>query len=251
MARIRTIKPEFWMNEALACIPEHARLLAIALLNHADDKGYFLANPALVRAACFPFEEHSKNVLGSLQELSRIGYIEVRDCDGKAIGRICKFTDHQRIDKPQKSKLEHVFCDFPSENSDSKNIPGTFQESSGNSPRLEQGTGNREVEQGKEYTHTHTSDPPIVPKGLEDAWEKWTGYIMEKFGRSIGAIEAQTVLMDLMGRGIEKAARDIDFTIRVSKDGKRILDSDNDFEKVRNRGAPTTRKTTPAEGAMF
>ena len=111
MARIRTIKPEFWQNEQLASVGLHARLLAIALLNHADDKGLFLANPQLVRAACFPFEEDSKNVLGSLRDLSRIGYIEVRDCGGKQVGRICKFLDHQRIDKPQKSKLVDIFAE--------------------------------------------------------------------------------------------------------------------------------------------
>jgi hypothetical protein len=137
MARIRTIKPEFWQNEQLAGISFHARLLAIALLNHADDRGLFLANPQLVRAACFPFEEDSKNVLGSLQELSRIGYIEVRDCDGKSVGHICKFLDHQRIDKPQKSKLADVFAAKHEGNGDSKSVPGIVVEYSGNTPRPE------------------------------------------------------------------------------------------------------------------
>lgn len=148
MARIRTIKPEFWQNEQLAKLSEHARLMAIALLNQADDQGCFLANHQLVRAACFPFEEHSKNVLGSLQELSRIGYIEIRNCSGKQIGRVCKFTDHQRIDKPQKSKLLDVFLANYEENDNSKNVPGTIQEHSGNTIRLE-GNGKgmeREVE---------------------------------------------------------------------------------------------------------
>lgn len=138
MARIRSIKPEFWLNEDLAALSEHARLMAIALLNYADDAGCFLANPNLVRAACFPFEDHSKKVLGSLQELSQIGYVEVRDCDGKAIGRVVKFNDHQRIDKPQKSKLMPIYERFPREIAHSKNVPGTFQERSPNSPRLEE-----------------------------------------------------------------------------------------------------------------
>jgi hypothetical protein len=146
MARIRTIKPEFWQNEQLASLTQHARLLAIALLNQSDDKGYFLANHQLVRAACFPFEEDSKNVLGSLQELSRIGYIEVRNCGGKQVGWICKFLDHQRIDKPQKSKLEDVFAENYEQNDDSKTIPRTFLECSMISPRLEW----KGKEQGKE-----------------------------------------------------------------------------------------------------
>jgi hypothetical protein len=148
MARIRTIKPEFWQNEDLASVSEHARLLAIALLNHADDKGCFLANPALVRAACFPFVEDSKNVLRSLQELSNIGYIEIRECQGKAIGMVVKFLDHQRIDKPQKSKLYEIFEANYGQICNSKNVLGTFQESSKNIPRLER-KGREEERKGK------------------------------------------------------------------------------------------------------
>ncbi len=78
MARIRTIKPEFWQNETLAKLPAETRLLAIALLNHSDDHGYFQASPQLVRAACFPFSEDSVIVQRGLRELSNAGWIEVR-----------------------------------------------------------------------------------------------------------------------------------------------------------------------------
>ena len=165
MARIRTIKPEFWQNEQLAGISFHARLLAIALLNHADDKGLFLANPQLVRAACFPFEEDSKNVLGSLRDLSRIGYIEVRDCGGKQVGRICKFLDHQRIDKPQKSKLVDIFAANYEENNDSKNLPGIVVEDSKNTTRPE-GNG-KEVERKGMHLSLSVETEPVV-----DAWNK-------------------------------------------------------------------------------
>lgn len=152
MARIRTIKPEFWQNEQLARLTEHARLLAIALLNHADDAGYFKANAYLVRAACFPFDEDSTNVLGSLQELSSIGFIEVRSDGEKQVGRVCKFREHQRIDKPGASKLEDAFNaigpQITGTQSDSTNVLGGLSEDSTNTPRLEQGTGNRETEQG-------------------------------------------------------------------------------------------------------
>jgi hypothetical protein len=33
MGRIRTIKPEFWRNEALSELPEFAHMLVAALLN--------------------------------------------------------------------------------------------------------------------------------------------------------------------------------------------------------------------------
>ena len=51
MARIRTIKPEFWQDEDLATLSEPALILAAGLLNHADDEGYFRAHPGLIKAA--------------------------------------------------------------------------------------------------------------------------------------------------------------------------------------------------------
>ncbi|GAB0505006.1 hypothetical protein KU15F69_18860 [Escherichia coli] len=59
MARIRTIKPEFWTDEDMAELSEPACLLAIGLLNYADDEGYFNANPKLIKAAVFPIREPS------------------------------------------------------------------------------------------------------------------------------------------------------------------------------------------------
>lgn len=62
MARIRTIKPTFWTDEDMAEISESACLLAIGLLNYADDEGYFNANPKLIKAAVFPIRETSRSI---------------------------------------------------------------------------------------------------------------------------------------------------------------------------------------------
>ncbi len=72
MARIRTIKPDFWADEQLCSLPEATHILAAALLNYADDEGYFKANPALVKAACCPLREPSVNVQESLQQLAAV-----------------------------------------------------------------------------------------------------------------------------------------------------------------------------------
>jgi hypothetical protein len=56
----------------------------------------------------------------------------------------------------------------------------------------------------------------------------------------VPAIQAEAILMDLGRRGAEKAARDIEFSIR--KDAKSILDSDNDFEKRQPATGYTTKK---------
>ena len=40
MARIRTIKPEFWTDEKVVTLPFEARLLFIGMWNFCDDEGY-------------------------------------------------------------------------------------------------------------------------------------------------------------------------------------------------------------------
>ena len=57
MARIRTIKPEFWEDEKLTKLPLHARLLFIGTWNFADDNGLLLANPVLMKSHIFPYED--------------------------------------------------------------------------------------------------------------------------------------------------------------------------------------------------
>jgi len=140
--RIRTIKPEFWLHEGLCSLPEFSRLLALALLNWADDEGYFMANPAILRGALFPFLDDSKKVPRSLEDLSSVGWIELgTDNQGRKIGRIANFTKHQRVDKPKPSEIKDSSAFWDA----SKNDPGPFQGG------MEQGTGNgMEEEQGVE-----------------------------------------------------------------------------------------------------
>ena len=109
MARIRTIKPEMWQSEELAQVSEAAMLLAIGLLNHADDEGYFKANPGLVKAAVFPLREPSMNIHGMLTELSNARYLELFEgVDGKQYGFIRNFTKDQKINRPSPSKINEL-----------------------------------------------------------------------------------------------------------------------------------------------
>lgn len=104
--RIRSVKPGFWKSENLSSICPFSRLAAIALLNFADDKGYFVCNHLVIRGELFPFEEDSTNVRRAIEDLSRIGFISVGKADnGKTYGHIVNFTDHQRVDRPQASEI--------------------------------------------------------------------------------------------------------------------------------------------------
>lgn len=107
--RIRTIKPEFWTHPVMLRLDHGCRLLAIGLLNLADDEGYFLADADIIRGAIMP-KEDSLNVHGWLNELCRIGYCEVRENPELGpIGRVVKFAQNQRVNRPQTSKLKPSF----------------------------------------------------------------------------------------------------------------------------------------------
>jgi hypothetical protein len=146
MARIRTIKPEFWRDEELSALCPESTLLAIGLLNHADDEGYFNANPKLVESDVFPLRELSKNISCLIDDLQKIGYIKIYSgSDGKRYGHIVNFAKHQVINKKNASKIKYLVSGCSEivtatahEDEDSRSVPVV----------VKVGTGNRE--QGKE-----------------------------------------------------------------------------------------------------
>lgn len=164
MARIRTIKPEFWQNDKLSKLPEATHMLAAALLNYADDEGYFLATPDVIKGVCFPMRTLTVEIPLSLKMLADIDYIRLGNgADGRRYGRIVAFNDHQTISKPTASKLRKIAIkwdgvDYPDDlfGGDSRRTPGVLPEDS----RLEQGTGNRE--QGTGNRERGSRDAPSL-----------------------------------------------------------------------------------------
>ena len=130
--RIRTIKPEFWSHPIMGRIPERARLLAIALLNHADDLGYFHADPAIVRGSCAPFREDLATIREDLAKLSEVGWVDLREHPTQGqIGHVVNWAKHQKVDHPKASKIETYFI--------RENLAKVSDKLA-----LYQGTGNRE-----------------------------------------------------------------------------------------------------------
>lgn len=58
MARIRTIKPEFWEDEKIGRLPTPCRLFFIGCWNFADDFGCIKGNAALLKSQIFPYDEN-------------------------------------------------------------------------------------------------------------------------------------------------------------------------------------------------
>jgi len=108
--RIRTVKPEFWSHAIMGRLQERTQLLALALLNHADDHGYFHADPAIVRGSCAPFREDLATIREDLARLSAVGWVDLREHPSQGqIGHVVNWTKHQKVDHPKPSKIEGYF----------------------------------------------------------------------------------------------------------------------------------------------
>ena len=105
MARIRTIKPEFWANEKVMQCSRGSRLLFIGLWNFADDAGRLRDSAKSIRAQIFPGDDdiNSEIVRGMLDELSTNGLVLKYEVDGEAYIEITGWN-HQRIDRPHPPK---------------------------------------------------------------------------------------------------------------------------------------------------
>lgn len=95
MARIRSIKPEFFDDYELATVSPHARLSFIGLWCHADRAGRLKDDPMRLRARLFPFEPHL-DMDGLLSELASVGVLVRYVVEGTRYLSIPGFERHQR-----------------------------------------------------------------------------------------------------------------------------------------------------------
>jgi hypothetical protein len=100
MARIRTIKPEFWTSEQVVECSTTARLLFIGLWNFCDDAGIHPASPMRIKMQLFPADETTvADVESLLGELVDAGLLVSYEAEGKSYYQVTGWH-HQKIDKP-------------------------------------------------------------------------------------------------------------------------------------------------------
>lgn len=176
MARIRTIKPEFWIDEDLSELSAEAHLFAAALLNHCDDEGYFKANPKLLHAQIFALRECSGSVPDHLKNLEEIGYLRLfSGSDGKQYGCVKNFNKHQSINKPTASKIKPL-----------EEIPDNSGSTTGEIPAGKERKGKEQGKEKKDTSENKFSDEhmkfavgmfklirQVAPTAKEPNFEKW------------------------------------------------------------------------------
>lgn len=109
MPRIRTVKPEFWEDEVVGLLPRDARLLFISTFNMADDEGLLRWTPAYIKASAFMYDDdltlkHVEELMGMVTDAGLL-FPYIGGVARQQMAVVVNFRKHQRINRPQKSKL--------------------------------------------------------------------------------------------------------------------------------------------------
>jgi len=106
MARIRTIKPEFWTSEQITECSVSARLLFIGLWNFCDDDGRLVDSPKQIKMRIFPGDDFAAaDIEDMLRELAEHRLLVRYIVEEKGYIQIRKWKLHQKINRPNPSNI--------------------------------------------------------------------------------------------------------------------------------------------------
>lgn len=102
MARIRTVKPEFWTDEKVVELDYSDRLLFIGMWNFADDQGYLDFRPKRIKMQVFPGDD--LDVVRALERLWRAGLLALYRGPNGLVLHIINWEKHQRVSNPARER---------------------------------------------------------------------------------------------------------------------------------------------------
>lgn len=201
MARIRTIKPEFFTSLTVASLPVETRLTFIGLWTHVDDEGRCVDDARLIKAAVWPLDDRvASDVENDLRALTESSLIARYTVNGRSYLAVQNWAEHQRINRPTPSKLP-----APSEGQTrttpaleppltSGNDALTEPSATAHAQLSEPSPPERNREQGREQGREKESAPPAAqapartPPPDEDP--KWREFWYDAYPRKDGRIPA-------------------------------------------------------------
>jgi len=103
MARIRSIKPDFWTDEKIVELSFEARLFFIGSWNFADDNGNLQRSARKLKMQIFPADIIDCEPL--IQTLINHGLFTEYSVNGEEYLHIKGFKNHQVVNRPSKSNI--------------------------------------------------------------------------------------------------------------------------------------------------
>lgn len=165
MARIRSIKPDFWTDEKIVELSYEARLFFIGSWNFADDSGNLQRSAKKLKMQIFPADLIDCEPL--IQDLIAHGMFTEYSVSGEKYLHIKGFKHHQVVNRPSKSNI-------PAPAKDDL-LSGLTEDS------LTEGKG----EEGKGEDMS----------GKPDSMSEVIDYLNEKTGRKFESVSANTKLI--------------------------------------------------------
>jgi len=175
MARIRSIKPEFFTSETIASLPLSARLTFVGLWTYVDDNGVGLDNEMLINASVWPLEEDSLETLARTREdlatLSRKDLVKRYRDSRKGYLFVTSWDEHQKVDHPRRPRYprpEDVVSEpaSPCDDANPRDDVAIDSRDSREDLAPEQGSGIRDQGSGKETSGRQAGRP--VPGSDDD-----------------------------------------------------------------------------------
>ena len=267
MARIRSIKPEFFTSLTIADLELSTRLTFIGLWTYVDDNGVGLADPRLIRAAIWPLEEAPdilQRTREDLQSLHAARLVTLYEASGKALLAVSNWSEHQKVSHPRKPRFprpEQVRnADETPSDQDSFEPP----EGSGEAPedfqstpetlRPEQGAGSREQGAGNRGDAEPSASADTPPRADVESVCRHLADVLEKTGSKRPSITdkwrtAARLMLDRDGITVEQAKHAIDWAHASDFWQAHILTPmklREKYETLRRQAAGEQRRSQPA-----
>lgn len=138
MARIRTIKPEFFTSLTIADLTPEQRLTFIGLWTQVDDEGRCVDDARLIKAALWPLDDRTASDIEiDVKALDAVDLITRYVCRGKRYIAVTNWHEHQKINRPSESKFPAPEDGepLPPDPSDSRRAHGGLTEDSNGAVR--------------------------------------------------------------------------------------------------------------------
>lgn len=202
MARIRTIKPEFWQDEKLAPLRPIDRLVFLGLISQADDAGRLVDSPRMIDGLLFPYSEDCSRE--SIEILTRLGRVLRYTSDsGQKLLQIVNWSAHQKVINPAKYVL-----------------PGPTTEDCAGQEVAEPSLDSKEDLNRSDVSdlrpttpdqRSTTNDPPPQPDGFAEVVELWE----QASGKIVSPLLASDITNSLETAGLERVRKAIQITAKA------------------------------------
>lgn len=151
MARIRSVKPEFFTDDDVASLPFEARLLFIGMWTQADRAGRLEDRPRRLKAVVFPYDD--VDVEAMLEQLVTVGFIVRYSVQGKDFIAIRSFEKHQcpNVKEPEST------------------IPAPYEHSAGTVRARARARAEGKGKEGKGKEGSRTFAPSSSAKNADDS----------------------------------------------------------------------------------